>query len=214
MNRTFVTSVFAAPLAFLSLTSPHGAAQPGHLALTPPPTPPVTATVALIPRTRRTPDSIPLLLKIRNNTDISIRLLNLFAQRDLPIVARFHLDGPNLGYLPSPPGPDGTSTFVYRGSGLDYGMKAELCRWQYVYVTVKPHKTFQTRFDLARMTLDKRRIPPGKYKLSGSYGVNMGYPTDKGSGEDVFNGNGDIAPIDLTVDAPDDRAKVGKQASP
>ena len=204
MNKTCVTSVFAAPLVFFTLASQPGMAQTGPPALAPP----VTASVSLIPKTRRTPDSIPLLLKIRNNTDRSIRLLNLFAQNSLPILVRLHLDGPNFGYVPSPPGPDGTSTLVYRESGLDYGMKAELFRWQYVYVTVKPHKTFQTRFDLARMTLDKRRIPPGKYTLSGSYGANVGYPTDKGSGEDVFNGGVDIAPIDLAVDSPADTAPL------
>ena len=146
---------------------------------------PVSAALAVVPNTRRTSGNIPLFLRIHNNTDKSIRLLNLFSQNKLPIVVHFDLIGPNIG--PS-------------GSGLDYQEKAELCRWDYVYIKVKPHHTFQARFDLALMTLDKRLIPPGKYTLSGLYGANEGYPSNMGSGDDVFNGCIIITPIDLTVD--------------
>ena len=147
----------------------------------------VNAVFVADPKLRRTPTCVPLTLKIYNNSSKSIRLLNLFTPDLLPAAVYFDLEGGNGNGL---------------GVSLFYGLKVSLYSWQYVYITVKPHHVFQTGFDLAQMTWNKQPIPPGRYKLSGFYGANMGYPSGMGSDADVFNGLADIPPIDLFIDKP------------
>lgn len=145
---------------------------------------PLTAFLSLIPNTKRTPESIPLLLNLHNNTEKPIRVLNMFTPQLFIGVVRFDLSGANIGLLQQ-------DLF-----GLT---KVSMYSWQHIYITIKPHQNFKTRFNLAQMTLDHQSISPGKYSLSGFYGANMGY-YGKGSGDDVFQGEANLPPLDLTVE--------------
>lgn len=164
---------------------------------------PITASFTLVPSMRCTSDHIPLVLRLRNNTGKPMRVFKGFFTPELFTAAvRFELQDQN------PPAParyetHGTATTITVSTTPDFFgmMKVSFdASYRYKFLKIKPGHTEEVRFDLAELTLDKRRIPPGTYILAGFFGVNQGYPPSIGRTDDIYSSGTKIPPLALTIE--------------